>query len=47
MSSSFGADSAVLLHMATRVVPDIKVIFVDTGYLFPETFTHLEDLAGG
>ena len=44
MSSSFGADSAVLLHMATRVVPDIKIIFVDTGYLFPETFTHLEDL---
>ena len=44
MSSSFGADSAVLLHMATRLVPDIKVIFVDTGYLFPETHTHLEHL---
>jgi phosphoadenosine phosphosulfate reductase len=44
MSSSFGADSAVLLHMATRVVPDIRIIFVDTGYLFPETFVHLEDL---
>ncbi len=42
MSSSFGAESAVLLHMATRVIPDIKVIFVDTGYLFPETHTHLE-----
>ena len=44
MSSSFGADSAVLLHMATRVVPRIKVVFVDTGYLFPETHAFLEQL---
>ena len=44
MSSSFGADSAVLLHMATRVIPRIKVVFVDTGYLFPETHGHLEEL---
>ncbi len=44
MSSSFGADSAVLLHMATRIVPDIKVIFVNTGYLFPETHAHMEAL---
>jgi phosphoadenosine phosphosulfate reductase len=44
MSSSFGADSAVLLHMATRVVPDLKVIFVNTGYLFPETHAHMEAL---
>ena len=44
MSSSFGAESALLLHMATRVKPDIKIIFVDTGYLFPETFQHMEAL---
>jgi phosphoadenosine phosphosulfate reductase len=44
MSSSFGADSAVLLHMVTRVVPDIKIIFVNTGYLFPETHAHMEAL---
>jgi phosphoadenosine phosphosulfate reductase len=44
MTSSFGADSAVLLHMATRVLPDIKVIMVDTGYLFPETWQYMEDL---
>jgi phosphoadenosine phosphosulfate reductase len=44
MSSSFGADSAVLLHMATRVVPRIKVIFVDTGYLFPETHAFMAQL---
>jgi phosphoadenosine phosphosulfate reductase len=44
MSSSFGADSAVMLHMATRMVPDIKIIFVNTGYLFPETHAHMEAL---
>src|SRR5580704_2669218 len=44
MSSSFGAESAVLLHMATQVVPDIKVVFVNTGYLFPETHAFMEQL---
>jgi phosphoadenosine phosphosulfate reductase len=42
MSSSFGAESALLLHMATRVKPDIKVIFVDTGYLYAETHQFME-----
>jgi phosphoadenosine phosphosulfate reductase len=44
LSSSFGADSAVMLHMVTRVVPDVKIIFVNTGYLFPETHAHMEAL---
>ena len=44
MSSSFGAESAVLLHMATQVVPDIKIVFVNTGYLFPETHAFMEQL---
>ena len=44
MTSSFGAESALLLHMATRVVPGIKVIFTDTGYHFPETWQHMEGL---
>lgn len=44
MSSSFGAESAVLLHMASRALPGIKVIFVDTGYLFPETWGFMEEL---
>jgi phosphoadenosine phosphosulfate reductase len=44
MTSSFGAESALLLHMATQVVPDIKVIFVNTGYLFPETHAFMEQL---
>jgi len=44
MSSSFGADSAVLLHMVTRAVPDVRIIMVDTGYLFPETHLFMEEL---
>ncbi|HEY1686250.1 MAG TPA: phosphoadenylyl-sulfate reductase [Tepidisphaeraceae bacterium] len=44
MSSSFGVESAALIHLATRHLPHIKIIFVDTGYLFPETFAFMEQL---
>jgi len=44
MTSSFGAESAVSLHMATRIVPRIPVITVDTGYFFPETYKFMEEL---
>ena len=44
MSSSFGAESAALIHLATRQFPRIKIIFIDTGYLFPETFGFMEQL---
>jgi phosphoadenosine phosphosulfate reductase len=44
MSSSFGAESALLIHMATQLLPRIRIIFVDTGYLFPETHRFMEDL---
>jgi phosphoadenosine phosphosulfate reductase len=44
MSSSFGAESALLIHMATRVMPDIRIVMVDTGYLFPETHRFMEEL---
>ena len=37
VSSSFGAESACLLSLATRVRPDIPVLFIDTGFLFGET----------
>lgn len=45
LSSSFGAQAAVSLHMVTRVLPDIPVILIDTGYLFPETYRFIDDLA--
>ena len=38
LSSSFGTQSPVMLHLLTRVVPDIPVVVIDTGYLFPETY---------
>ena len=44
LSSSFGAQSAVALHMATRQQQDMPVILVDTGYLFPETYRFVDDL---
>jgi phosphoadenosine phosphosulfate reductase len=44
MTSSFGAQSAIMLHLATRVVPDIPVILIDTGYLFPETYKFIQEL---
>ncbi len=45
MTSSFGAQSAVLLHLATRVWGQIPVVLVDTGYLFPETYRFIDELA--
>jgi phosphoadenosine phosphosulfate reductase len=44
LSTSFGAQSAVMLHLATRIAPDIPVVFVDTGYLFPETYLFADQL---
>ena len=44
MTSSFGARSGVMLHLCTQVVPDIPVVFIDTGYLFPETYQFVEQL---
>ncbi|MDF1810908.1 MAG: phosphoadenylyl-sulfate reductase [Verrucomicrobiales bacterium] len=44
MSSSFGAQSAVSLHMLTMQYPDIPVILVDTGYFFPETYRFIDEL---
>lgn len=44
ISSSFGAESACLLHLATQIKPDIRVMFVDTGFLLEETLAFKEDL---
>jgi len=38
LSSSFGAQAAVMLSVATRAVPGIPVVFIATGHLFPETY---------
>jgi phosphoadenosine phosphosulfate reductase len=38
--SSFGAESAVLLHLLTKVDRNVPVIFLDTGRLFAETLEY-------
>lgn len=44
LASSFGAQSAVSLHLVTRLAPNIPVILIDTGYLFPETYRFVDQL---
>jgi phosphoadenosine phosphosulfate reductase len=44
MSTSFGIQAAVMLHLITAVIPQIPVIWVDTGYLPPETYRFAEEL---
>mgnify|MGYP003384503292 CR=1 FL=1 len=44
LSSSFGIQSAVMLHMLTQIQPDIPVLITDTGHLFPETYRFIEEL---
>ena len=44
LSSSFGAQSAATLHLVTRELPDIAVVLIDTGYLFPETYRFIDEL---
>ena len=44
LSSSFGIQGAVMLHLVTRVQPDIPVVLTDTGYLFPETYRFIDEL---
>ena len=44
MSTSFGIQSAVMLHLVTSIVPNIPVIWIDTGYLPTETYRFADDL---
>jgi phosphoadenosine phosphosulfate reductase len=43
--SSFGAESAVLLHLVSRVDPTVPVLFLETGKHFPETLAYRDQLA--
>jgi phosphoadenosine phosphosulfate reductase len=44
MSTSFGVQSAVMLHLVTRQLPQIPVIFIDTGFHFQETYRFADEL---
>lgn len=42
--SSFGAESAVLLHLVSQIDPTIPVLFLETGKHFPETLAYRDEL---
>lgn len=44
-TSSFGAQSGVLLHLWSQVARHLPVVFIDTGFLFPETLRYRDSLA--
>lgn len=44
LTTSFGIQSAVLLHMLSRLNSRVPVLWVDTGYLPPETYQYADRL---
>lgn len=44
LASSLGADSAVLLHMVSRIRPDLPIYFLDTGKHFRQTLAYRDQL---
>lgn len=42
MTSSFGVESMCLIHLAITVRPEIPIVLVNTGYLFPQTLAFME-----
>lgn len=44
LSSSFGIQAAVMLHMLSAEKSDIPVILTDTGYLFSQTYQFIDEL---
>jgi phosphoadenosine phosphosulfate reductase len=44
LTSSFGIQSAVMLHLVNQAQPSIPIILIDTGYLFNETYQFIDQL---
>ena len=44
-TSSFQAEDVVVLHMVREILPEIPVIFLETGYHFPETLAYRDRIA--
>lgn len=45
LSSSFGIQAALMLHLINEVAPGLPVIFIDTGYHFAATYTFVDQLS--
>ena len=44
LSSSFGLQAAVMLDLARKHAPQIPIVWIDTGYLFSETYQYAKQL---
>ena len=44
VTTSFGAQSAAFLHLVASHFPKIPVVFIDTGYHFPETISFSREI---
>jgi phosphoadenosine phosphosulfate reductase len=45
VTCSFQAEDMVVLRMVQEVVPDVPVLFLDTGYHFPELYAYRDEMA--
>lgn len=43
-TTSFGIQAAAMLHLIASHAPGVPVVFIDTGFLFPETYRYAEEL---
>src|SRR5438874_11847951 len=40
LTSSFQAEDMAVLHILRKRIPDVPVLFLDTGYHFPQTYEY-------
>jgi len=45
LTSSFQAEDVAVLHILRKRIPDVPVLFLDTGYHFPQTYDYRDRLA--
>ena len=45
VTSSFQTECVALVHLVTREIPDIPVLFLETGYHFAETYAYRDRMA--
>src|SRR6516162_2397391 len=45
ITCSFQAEDMVVLHMLRQRIPDVPVLFLDTGYHFAETYAYRDRMA--
>jgi phosphoadenosine phosphosulfate reductase len=45
LTSSFQAEDVAVLHLLRQRIPDVPVLFLDTGYHFPQTYEYRDRLA--